>query len=584
MESAQYAIFGSLSGSLIADYSNRVRGLTFASNNRGWAECSAFVPMGLDEAFSLYDHAGLLSVQITDSATGTIYAGRLEDVALSSEGVTLTALGYSRALSDAPYTALWSDDSVASWRPVKPEENAIFIPERFQFDTNNRLYIALQKGAVYGNAPYAVGGLAFVAPSGSSRSILGISFDFALLAPVGWLARLITYNGSFAPVAGPWQLAATGALQTGCVFTSWAPPIDRLDLDLLFNAAPAAYAGETGAAYLKVTNVRVVSSIANQVSTVLTITRAAGVNVTATVASTARMYVGQRLIISSGFLVNESVVVLSIGSSTTFNATFVNAQPFNATVQSFLIYADEIADDLITTTAALNAGQLSSSTALTDSPGLDLLNEVYQDRLPADILDYLTSIGDTSARAWEWGVSSSQRLYFRARSTQRTWYIDVSDLAVERTLDLLENSVYAVYSDANNRAVRASVTADSASVARYGLTRRAAIGVSSTSAVQASYQQAAALADRKDPRPRASVTIREVFDAGGSRHPLWAVMAGDTMIIRNLSPTLSTTLDRVRSFRLARVSYAFDTDTLQLEPEVPRASLEALLAQQALKG
>lgn len=582
MESAQYAIFSSLGGSLIADYSNRVQSLSFSSNNRGWAECAGFVPMGLEEAFSLYDHAGLLSIAITDSAGGTVYAGRLEDVAITGDGVTLTALGYSRSLSDAPYTALWSDTRVGNWQPITSDMIAGFRDEPYVMDTNNRLFIGTNKGNTYANGA-DVGAFYFAIPSLSTRSLLGMSFDYTMLAPVNWQFRYEQRGADFSGISSNTLQTGTGAAQAGALHLTFTPCAMVTLLLVNLTGGASTPPGESGANFLKITNVRVITSTVNRVNTYLTVTRTGGVNVTATVASTAGMYVGMRLIINSGAATSESVVVLSIGSSTTFNATFAGTNAFNSLVQGFQIFADEVVDDLIATTAALNSGQLSSSLALTDSPGLDLLQEVYEDRLPSDILDYLVAMGDSAARVWEWGVSSAQRLYFRVRSAQRTWYIDVSDLNIERTLDLLSNSIYAVYSDANDRRVAAVATSDTASVARYGLTRRLALEVNTSSAVQASYQQAAALSDRKDPRPRSHVTVRQVYDAGGNRWPLWAVQAGDTILIRNLSPTLSTALDRVRSFRLARVSYAFDSDTLELEPEVPRTSLEAIVAQQALK-
>lgn len=582
MESAQYAIYSALSSTLLADYSHRVQGLTFASNNRGWAECSGFVPMGLDEAFSLYDHAGLLSVVITDSASGTVYAGRLEDVAITGDGVTLTALGYGRSLSDAPSTALWSATGVGDWRPIRDSERGDAQPDRYTFDTNNRLYMAPQKNSSLGTTTCAY--LLFQCPDDSTRDLIGIDFAFEMLLPSAtWRVQLLPITTGFSAGAAIFTLNGTGALQTGARHLTFSAT-PWIAFQLQFNAAAAVFVGESGSAYAKILGVRLITTTANRVNTTLTIARTAGAGVTATVGSTARMYVGQTLIVrDSGSALGERVVVASIPSATTFTATFVANYAIGATVQAHVVYADEIARDLIAVSSTLNAGQLSSATTLVASPGLDLLNERYEDRLPSDILDYLASIGDAALNGWEWGVRDAQQLYFRAKNAQRTWYIDVSDLDIQRTLDQLANSVYAVYSDTNNRAQRTAATADSASVARYGLTRRTALAVSSTSATQAASQQAAALADGREPKPRSSVTISQVFDAGGSRWPLWAVAAGDTVVIRNLSPSLSLTIDRIRSFRLARVAYQFDTDTLLLEPELPRPTLEALLAHQALK-
>jgi hypothetical protein len=50
------------------------------------------------------------------------------------------------------------------------------------------------------------------------------------------------------------------------------------------------------------------------------------------------------------------------------------------------------------------------------------------------------------------------------------------------------------------------------------------------------------------------------------------------VIVRNLPPTISTSIDRIRSFRLSRTSYDAMTDTLTVEPEQARPTLDALLA------
>ncbi len=576
----QFALYTSYGGSLIADYSHRIRNPIVASNNHGYAECSGFIPLSLSESFWLYDRPGLPHVRFSDGSSGAIYEGRLEDVALSDGGVTVSALGYSRALSDAPYTALWSSTSVAEWRPVLNTEYNTSYPDRFTFDTNNRLYITPQKGSSQGNAPQIVGRIMVEIPHRSSRQVIGMSFDYTLSIAVNWNVGAESWLTGFTSPAGLWGVAGGAAAQAGSVNLTFTGA-DIIDFYLTYNAATAIVAGETGDVFLRITNLRIVTSTTNRITTTLGTNIAAGTR-TVTPASMTRIFVGQSLQIDQGSAtIAESVIVTAI-TSTTFTAVFAFAHITTSTVNAHVIYADEIADDLIATISALNSGQLSTSRALTDSPALDLMNEVYEDRLPSDILDYLAGIGDASGNLWEWGVWDYQRLSFRQQGMNaRTWYIDLSMLDVQRTLEALHNSVYAVYSDASGRTLRTAATADSASVARYALTRRQALSVSSTSATQAGLQQALALNDGSDPKSRSSVTITQVFDASGARWPLAAVRAGDTMIIRNLAPTLSATIDRIRVFRLARVEYQLESETLRLEPELPRATLEALLAQVA---
>lgn len=578
----QFALFDAPGGTLIADYSHKVQDLTVATNERGFAEAHGFIPMGLAGSFLLYDRAGLPHCVFSDNATSTIHEGRLEDVEIVTDGIKLSAFGYARALGDAPYTALWSVSGVSGWLPITTSDVATRTPERYQMDTNNRLFMAPQKNATYANTGL-VGEFHFTPPNGGSRKIIGLQFDYEMLMPVNWQLIASSWNTAWTRTNLA-TINATGALQTGSILLQFTAD-DRVGIALFFNAAAALYAGETGANYVKATNIRVVTSTANWVNTTLTANRAAGTNVTATVGSTANMYVGQRLTINTAGAPSESVTVLSIGGSNQFNATFVNNYVIGNGVNGFRVVADEIAKDLISTINTLNSTQLSSSTALVQSPGLDLLNESYEDQLPSDILTYLVGLGDnqTPPRQWEWGVKEGRQLYFQPQnSASRTWYIDLSDIDINRTIDQIANSVYAVYQDANDRTLRTATASDSLSITRYGLTRRASTAASTTSNTQASVQRDAALADGKDPKPRSGVVLTRVYDGAGARWPLWYVRAGDTVIIRNLPPTLSTSIDRIRIFRLTRTEYHANDDAIQIEPDVPRPTLEALLARLAI--
>jgi hypothetical protein len=192
-------------------------------------------------------------------------------------------------------------------------------------------------------------------------------------------------------------------------------------------------------------------------------------------------------------------------------------------------------------------------------------------------------MGDTQGRRWEVGVGNDRALFFQPQGdSARTWYVDASDIDLERSLDSLQNGIYATYQDANGNTVRTTANDDAASVGRYGLTRRQALGVSSTSSTQADEQVSTALEDGADPRPRASISFTAVYDNVGSRRLLFEPAANDIIIIRNLQPTLATTVEQIRSFRIRHTEYRADDDSLQVEPDVPRPALEFFLARLAV--
>jgi hypothetical protein len=293
------------------------------------------------------------------------------------------------------------------------------------------------------------------------------------------------------------------------------------------------------------------------------------------------MYVGQKLVINSGNTPSETVTVLSIGSTTQFNATFANNYVIGNTVRGFSILADEIVKDVLSVAVAVNSSQLSSSTALIQSPGLDLLNEVYEDEYPSDILNYLATRGDnqTTPRQWEAGVDEGQVLYFRPQfSTSRAWYVDVTDLELARTIDRLFNSAYGLYEEASGRTLRTANASDAASIAKYALTRRAPVPAQTTSATQAGITRDGYIADARDPLPRATLHFDAVYDAAGSRYPLYLVRAGDTLTVRNVPPNVSSSYDRVRTFRITHTNFSLITGTLDVEPEVAPPSIRSQLS------
>jgi hypothetical protein len=567
---------------LWGDYSGRVQGLAFATNNRGFAECTGFVPMGMSEAFGLYERIGTLRVQVADSSGSAIYDGRVEDIGITGDGVTITALGYSRALGDRTYTAMWSMSDAQQFRPTRVDEQATRNTELYDFDTNNRILIGLKNNATYGNVA-DIAGMVYQLPYGGFRQIVGVMFDALITLPANWVFQLNQWTPDYAGVATTVILTSGGAVTqlnnfitfTACEYVEF----------VVYNSTGGNYTVVDPFALQKViiTNVRVVTATTNMVSTTTTANFTSATPVTVTVASTARMYVGQRLHIGplTG-TANTGCTIASILSATQFTTNIPPATGTflsGALVRSFVVYADEIAKDLVSITNTLNSNQLASLTTLVTSPAVDLVNETYEDRRPSDVLDYLVKLGDTAGNQWEWGVKADQRLYYRVQgAAARTWYIDVSNLDIRQLIDNLYNSVYAVYQEAGGRTLRTAATDDTTSVARYGMTRRMALAVSTTSAAQAGLQQAAALNDTKNPRPQSGVVVNQVFDATGARWPLWYVAAGDTVVIRNLPPTLSSTIDRIRTFRLARVEYAFASDTLTLEPESPVPSLDAMLS------
>ena len=592
--SAQLSIFTRANGVLLADDTAILRACSFSTNVHGCADLRASAPMVLDRAFAHYDWPALPHALLrADGATP--YAGRLEDIAIGGDGLSMTALGYSRALSDTRYTALWSTSKVGDWQPITSREYGLANETLYNLDQNNRLYSSLKKDAAYRTGNDLIGWEISV-PNGGGRDIAGVSFDIAWSLPNNWIIAYGTALDEY--LSGNVTLGIvtnTGGANQTTLHVALGTPRATFYV-VCYNGSGVTYTNtglEDYARFMTITNVRVVTDTSTRVATTTTAVVLGGTNVTIPVVSSAGMYVGQQIQFGSSAPGNGYTFVVSAVPDAT-HVTVVNTGALasaasGAAVQAHRVLADTIVRDLLATVVAQNPTQLSAAAGLIASPGVDLLDEQYLDMPPSAILDRLITLGDTQSppRSWAWGVWDDQQLFFWPEGTNgQSWYVDISDLDLQRTIDTLANRVYATYQDTNGRTVRTAATTDAASVTRMGLTRTAQIGASTTNAAQVAAQQSVALADAANPPPRFGITVDAVYTSAGGRAPIWLPRAGDTVTVRNLPPTISIDIDRIRTFRIARTSCDLIARTLHIEPAVPLPSLAALLARTAagIKG
>lgn len=563
-----------------------VENVALGNDKHGYESLSATVERRLVGAFRMYARTAIMWAKLW-WAGQIVWEGRVEDPSVwarAGSGLRFVAFGAWRALSDLPYTALWSTTAVSAWRAGTEIDLSTLRTERYQVDTNNRLYLAISKGETYATG-IDFGMLLYQIPDQSSRPIIGVSFDYRINLPVGWTADFAVSDAGFTSYVTVFTHAGTGGTVTGAFHAVFG---GRSVMSLLIynnSGAPFTATLETGVNFAQLTNVRLVSSTTNRVNTTHTVARGAGVNVTATVGSTANMYVGQRLGIgATGVTIGESVIVKQILSSTQFVADFTAAAAVGLAVQAHVIYADEVLKDMVSVVNAANPNQLNSSTAAIQSPSLDLFDEIYTDQGMAAIIDRLAGFGDnqTPARQWEACVLGGQQLIFRPRgSAARAWFADVSSLQAERSLANYANSAYGVYADASNRTLRTAVAANSTAVTASGLTRRQAVSASTTSSVQAGVQRDAYLNDHDDLSARSTIAFDRLFDAGGANHKLWDALAGDSLTIRNLPPASGAAVDQVRTITIGRASLDVTSRTLTIEPDPPPPQLASLLARLA---
>ena len=491
--------------------------LEFANGKHGFADMTALYPLSLMDSFMLFERAAMPHAEVKWQGYSP-YVGRVEDVKVVPNGVQVKAFGYWNALYDARYSALWSKSGYADWFQLDERSDANNQPKRWTMDTNNRLYITPTKNSTLGTTTTAkVARLGYAIPHLSSRNLTAITFDYAFLAPANWQCGAQSFTATEPVNSSAWTFGAT----------QWT-----------LNGTGALQTGTVA------------------------LTSFTGVNAYA-------FY----------FYYNAADAVY--GGETGANyLTITNLRIQTTTSAS--VYADEIARDLVSTINTLNSSQLQNITGLIDSPALDLKDEVYEDLWPADILETLTQRGDnaTPPNIWEAGVWEDRTLHLRRRgSAGRTWYVDVGEPNINRTVAGLVNSGYALYRDASGRTLRTSTATDSDSVARWSVTRRDVTSSPTTNSTQAGTQRDAMIQDRKDPIPQASLDCSVIFDASGAPWPAFFARYGDTVVMRNLPVTGGSSVDKLRRFIVAENRWKDGIS--KIVPEEPLPSLDVLVARQA---
>lgn len=279
----------------------------------------------------------------------------------------------------------------------------------------------------------------------------------------------------------------------------------------------------------------------------------------------------------------ERLVVEARNTSGTYSNTdeddtwYVKLTNVRVATQAPGILASDIAAALAVYVNGVNSGQLQDSAALIEATTPDLDNELYEDELPADILDRLAFLHN-----YETGVYEDRLLYFRERaSAGLTWYVNARGiLEAQRSLERIANSAYATYKG-EGRTLRTAVADDDFSQSRLGLVRRDYVKAGTTSQTEAETHRDAMLSDRADDYPRISIEIERLEDAAGGVWPLYHVRAGDTVVFRDLLPYALSPEGGLATFVVGETEYdADEPNRVSLLSREPVPTLAVLVARE----
>jgi hypothetical protein len=502
----------------LANWSAEAQGLRWSHGAHGCERATWTVDLDVWAAFRHYAGPVAPYVEIADGAT-VVWSGRLEDVTLTERGITCTALGLWRDLSDAPYTAHWSSTDLSLWEPLTPQHAPASVlagttPDAFEIGTSPALRITAKKGARHHSS--IVGYLGWAVPARSSQQVRRALLIYQFTGQANWAWVLQRRSATWAlqeTIAGA---TGAGTPQSGTIEIV-IPPAERLTLALFraVNDTGIDVPDETGAIAITITAIRILSTT------------------TAT--------------LDAGTIVRDVLA---------------------------RAHAVQAAQDM--------ALHLSLSTALIRTPAGDLQDRRYVDASAGTVLTDLAALGDAQG-LWETGVGPDRRLYFRRRgSAGRTYHLLDAEVEIERSADSLINSVYGRYTDSAGNPQVTQTATDARSVRSARRVRETAYQTQTRSDPQVERERDALLADSAQIIPQARISVRTLTTPGGARVPLWLLRPGDTVIDPTLPPGLGPGVDRLRSFVVAGCDYDSETDTLTVTPEAPPSTLQHLLARVAV--
>lgn len=563
-------------GGVLADLSRRVTACTVVEDAHGDAELTATVTMpSLAEQFRYYDREGDLRLVVSDGGR-TVYHGRLTAPKVAGGELQLEAHGRWTTLDDVRYTALWSETRIKEvWRVLGQRELSFAYDDRFNFTLDNQIYISPKLNISYGTSPVVLGTIAYEIPSGSSRLIRNIAFDYAIVIPSNsWHAGLVVADDVQNTGASTiWETFTTGMSGTVCL-GGFAKAVVRFFLYRTVGPN-TVYTSDDGTDYFRVTNVRL-TTMPLLVDATMTANLFAG-GTSVTVSNTTNMTAGLEVIlyndISGGGRGERATILSVVGSTVTFTApvasTYTGAV---AVVRAQRVLSSDVAADLAAATASVNSAALSASGARVATTTTDRRTLQYEDASPARILDDLAFLEGYRAAVLDGALSF-------APASGQVWHLDVSAIEVTRQLDPVRNAWKAAYKNASDRTVRSSTSSDLTSQRKWGTVRQAVVSLDTTDAAEVALLLAVRLANSAAPAPQVRVTVRAVTTPTGMRTDPTFIRAGDTVIIRNLARNLTSAIDQLTSFRVARRSFDTQTGALALEAETPPDTFEVLLAQ-----
>lgn len=244
----------SYNGVLVDDWTG-AQGVVIGTFEHGFGELRGFIPMALQDAFTYYRYSDPLHLVVTDGLD-IVYEGRVEDLAITGEGLSFGAFGYWRALTDLKVSAMFCYSLLDAWDVLSSSDVAACIPDRFATDKYNRLYASPEPDQTYSSS-VAHCSFGFRIPDKGITSIRRIKFSYAFKAPSPWKLKLSRCNSDWSITADVWTITGNGSEQSATGHSVSVSACDALRFTLYYDSTAAGYSSPTGTDYARITDVKI---------------------------------------------------------------------------------------------------------------------------------------------------------------------------------------------------------------------------------------------------------------------------------------------------------------------------------------
>lgn len=273
-----------------------------------------------------------------------------------------------------------------------------------------------------------------------------------------------------------------------------------------------------------------------------------------------------------GFFFNMNSTFLYVGETGDLYTAFSKFRVGSTiSISGSRLYADEVLKYYASGISTVNPTQISSITNEIESPLYDLKNVVYENVDGMYVLEDLLSRPTSNGIPFELRIWEDQKVIFREKTFNNTWFIRYSEVEFNRTNGAKYNRVRAKY---NGPRTDTYVVTDYVTDGKPPY-RSITIDVD-TENVSEALSEVNAYLNESAQKFQATIQINKVRSRSLGIVPSYHVRSGDRIIITDIPAQLYDSVND--TFYVGETMYDFSTGYNDIVPEDLNTSLERVIA------